>query len=77
MNVFVWSDSLNQYHMLLTKGRRLPKPAVSLAKGDWLLERQIPNFDPAGKPMGIDGEGAGQELESKGYHAFTVKFTES
>ena len=77
MNVFVWSDSVNQWHMLLTKGRNLPKPAISLAKGDWVKERQIPDFDPAGIPFGIDGEKAGRDLESKGFHEYTVKITVS
>jgi hypothetical protein len=75
IKVFVWSDSLNQNHMLLSKNRKLTKRAASLAKGDRVLERELPAFDPAGKPMGIDGEKAGRDLESKGFHAFTVRIS--
>jgi len=77
MKVFVWSDSVNQWHMLLTEGRNLPKPAISLAKGDWVKEREISNFDPTGIPFGIDGKKAGRDLESNGFHECTVKFTVS
>ena len=77
MNVYVWSDSENQWHMLLTTRDKLPKQAKPLAKGEWVLEREIPDFNPAGKPIGIDGEKAGRDLEHHGFHECTVKMTVS
>jgi hypothetical protein len=44
-----------------------------LAKGEWVLEREIPDFNPAGKPLGIDGEKAGRDLEHHGFHECSVK----
>jgi hypothetical protein len=75
MHVSVWSDSVDRWHMLFTTDDRLPKKAVPLAKGEWVLEREIPDFNPAGRPLGIDGERAGQDLEHHGYHECSVKMT--
>jgi hypothetical protein len=61
--------------MLLTTEDRLPKKAAPFAKGEWVMEREIPDFNPAGKPLGIDGEKAGRDLELHGYHECSVKMT--
>jgi hypothetical protein len=75
MHVYVWSDTVDRWHMLFTTDDRLPQKAVPLAKAEWVLEREIPDFDPAGMPLGIDGEKAGRDLEHHGYHECSVKMT--
>jgi hypothetical protein len=72
MFVWMWQDSLDDWHKLLTKGSALPEGAAGLKVGKWILKGQIPDLGAEDIRLALDSKKAVQDLASLGYHEFRV-----
>ena len=68
MNAWIWTDSADRAHKLLTKGETIPHVAADLAKGEWVRDEEVTNLLADDHGLALDSAAAVSALDSRGFY---------